>query len=91
MGFTVVLRCQDKIIRVYVYQGFGEPELEEVINDMLIRSEALYLSYPEYCKEFEYYSSNKTKKLYYYDRKLGRKLMKLLGDDFERFRENNDY
>lgn len=90
-GFTVIIRCQNKSIRIYEYQGFGEPEIEEVISDLLLRSEALYLSYPEYCREFEYYSSNKIKRLYYYDRKQGKKLKKLLGDDFEMFRSNNDY
>lgn len=90
-GFTVILRCKDITIKVYEYQGFGEPEIEAVISDLLVRSEALYLSYPEYCREFEYYSSNKIKRLYYYDRKQGEKLKKLLGDNFDKFRNNNDY
>ncbi len=90
-GFSVTLRCKDNAIRVYEYQGFGEPELEAVISDLLVRSEALFLTYPEYCKEFEYYSSNKMKRLYYYDRRRGKKLKKFLGDDFEKFRNNNDY
>jgi hypothetical protein len=91
-GFTVVLRCGAKTIRFPFHTGLDNPlELTEIVSWLLVRSEAIGLTYKQYCSAFEYYSCRKAKRLYYQDRKLGKKLKEFLGDDFENFCENNDY
>lgn len=82
-AFTVVLRCNDKTMRFIHHKGLEDPELEEVINFLLVRSAAMGLTYQQYCKEFDYYACSKIKRMYYLDRRLGKKIKNFLGDDYE--------
>jgi hypothetical protein len=91
-GFTVTLKYPNKAIRLPFYLGMGKPELELVINDMLLHGAAIDLTFPEYCKEFSYHIDRKSRRVYYYDRQIGKKLKNFLGeDDYRKFQENNDY
>lgn len=71
--------------------GFGEPEIDMVINYLLIRSEVSSLTYEQYCQECEYEPSEIIKALYLQDMEIEKMTKNFLGSDFEVFLRNNDY
>ena len=67
-------------------------ELEEVINWMLVRSDAMGLDYDQYCQAFEYEPDETAKATYQIDLQTGKMIKEFLGeDDFIKFYENDDY
>jgi hypothetical protein len=49
-GFTVTLKCNSKTMRFPYHTGWDEIDLTEAISYLLIRSEALLYTFPQYCK-----------------------------------------
>lgn len=68
------------------------PKVEEVLYSLLMDSTALDLTFEEFCAEFGYDTdSRKAEKIYNECNEQGKKLKRLLGEDYQYFMDNNEY
>jgi hypothetical protein len=68
------------------------PKVEEVLNSLLLDSSALDITFEEWCSEYGYDTdSRKAEKTFNLCNELGKKLKRLLGEDYNYFMENNEY
>lgn len=69
-----------------------KPKVEEVLCSLLLDSIALDNTFEEWCSELGYDTdSRKAEKTFNESNSLGKKLKKLLGEDYQYFMKNNEY
>jgi len=88
-GYSVTLKYQGRRMTADFFQGSAhtkEPTSYDVLYCVLSDASASDMSFEDFCSEFGYDSNlRESKKLYNACKKLGAKVRKLLGDDFETF------